>query len=757
MSGAEVSAEEMSKLQKEFTVEVDGVQKGFNFTGMRIAQQSFNKTQETVNKIEKAKQAAYLKQTQDIREEFRKQEKAYEAGTINAVQFAEARATFEEKNNEAQNKVNDKYDAGLEFERKKLEERQTKLQSFTDDYKEGLERATDNAGLQKFSDGIDELFGIDILGFADSMTKKVNAIGDVMGSIGGALGEAGKGLKDKVGGFMGGVKDFFTPKAKEGGKDEGVIGGAIKGKAAGMAKGMSDKAADKGVGLPKGSSKSGGFLGSIANGVKKFGDSKVLKGALTLGILGGTVGLLAIGLQQFTGLDFKTMLKGFVALGALILFARLIGKATFGILRGALAIGVLGAALIPFAFALNLMKDAGLGTILTIAAGLTVLGVAAAILGGMLPLMIMGSIAIGALGAALIPFAYAAEMAAGAFGMFINDIVKISLVDGANLILVGLGLAAIGAGLVAMTGGSLLGSLMEGIGSLFGAKSPMEKVTDFAKGLQDVDMTKISQLGVAFKNLSNAKDAIELFNNVDAKAKGLKRFTESVDELSEALIRLEEGAPKKKGWWDSMVELAGKLMGTTEGQRVEEQITQSEDRLVRKQTARDQVQIDPTGVNGPVSDSAMSWEMWETKQKLLADRAEAFPEHEKMRQEWYSKKNNSGKEMAEVQAEEVRLSRLQNQMLEHNIVARQKFGIPHLYSPEEIAAAGVQDTGGAVKNARQEVSASAGTGNQIAMASNQNIVNQGRTYNNLNKPQTNNDDYSVYKFGGAMGVSEDDF
>ena len=43
------------------------------------------------------------------------------------------------------------------------------------------------------------------------------------------------------------------------------------------------------------------------------------------------------------------------------------------------------------------------------------------------------------------------------------------------------------------------------------------------------------------------------------------------------------------------------------------------------------------------------------------------------------------------------------------------------------------------------------------MASNQNIVNQGRTYNNLNKPQTNNDDYSVYKFGGAMGVSEDDF
>jgi len=736
MSGAEVSAEEMSKLQKEFTVEVDGVQKGFNFTGMRIAQQSFNKTQETVNKIEKAKQAAYLKQTQDIREEFRKQEKAYEAGTINAVQFAEARATFEEKNNEAQNKVNDKYDAGLEFERKKLEERQTKLQSFTDDYKEGLERATDNAGLQKFSDGIDELFGVDILGFADSMTKKVNAIGDVMGSIGGALGEAGKGLKDKVGGFMGGVKDFFTPKAKEGGKDEGVIGGAIKGKAAGMAKGMSDKAADKGVGLPKGSSKSGGFLGSIANGVKKFGDSKVLKGALTLGILGGTVGLLAIGLQQFTGLDFKTMLKGFVALGALILFARLIGKATFGILRGALAIGVLGAALIPFAFALNLMKDAGLGTILTIAAGLTVLGVAAAILGGMLPLMIMGSIAIGALGAALIPFAYAAEMAAGAFGMFINDIVKISLVDGANLILVGLGLAAIGAGLVAMTGGNLIGSLLEGIGSLFGAKSPMEKVTDFAKGLQDVDMTKITQLGVAFEKLQSAEGAIKLFSNVDAKAKGLKRFAESIDELTEALVRLESGVPKEDSWWDKMTSFAGKLMGTTEEERLAEQAQKSQQRLNNGVSMGgayySDEELDEMTSGGTVpmrQPSGMSLEMAEVKAELQGQR----------------------------QAEEIRLSRLQEMMLEHNIVARQKFGIPHLYSPEEIAAAGVQDQGGQIANARQEVSATATAGNQIAMASNQNIVNNGRTYNNLNKPQTNNDDYAVYKYGGGMGYGEDDF
>ena len=59
-----------------------------------------------------------------------------------------------------------------------------------------------------------------------------------MGSIGGVLGDAGRGLKDKVGGFMEGFKNLLTPKAKEGGKDEGVIGGALKDKAR-MAAGMS--------------------------------------------------------------------------------------------------------------------------------------------------------------------------------------------------------------------------------------------------------------------------------------------------------------------------------------------------------------------------------------------------------------------------------------------------------------------------------------------------------------------------------------
>ena len=50
-----------------------------------------------------------------------------------------------------------------------------------------------------------------------------------------------------------------------------------------------------------------------------------------------------------------------------------------------------------------------------------------------------------------------------------------------------------------------------------------------------------------------------------------------------------------------------------------------------------------------------------------------------------------------------------------------------------------------------------GQGAQVAMASNQNMMMSGQTYNDINPPRVNNDDYAVYKYGGGMGYGEDDF
>ena len=77
--------------------------------------------------------------------------------------------------------------------------------------------------------------------------------------------------------------------------------------------------------------KSGGFLSSVANAVKKFGDTKVLKGAAAIALLGASVGLAAVGLRTFNEVDFTSLVKGTLAIGGLALLAKTLGKGSIGI------------------------------------------------------------------------------------------------------------------------------------------------------------------------------------------------------------------------------------------------------------------------------------------------------------------------------------------------------------------------------------------------------------------------------------------
>ena len=230
-------------------------------------------------------------------------------------------------------------------------------------------------------------------------------------------------------------------------------------------------------------------------------------------------------------------------------------------LKGAVGVLALSTAMVPLAFGLNLMKDVGFKTIGVLATAIAALAVAAGII-GMPPIVgfvMAGALAIGVLGAALIPFAVAAMIAAKAFDMFVPNIVMMSLVDGKNLIMVGAGLAAIGAGLAIMSGGSLLSSLMDGIGKLFGAKSPMEKVTEFAKGLQGVDMSGIFILGESFKGLAESKNVIDMFDGLDGTADNVIKFASSIDTLTAALARLEKGVPAETTFFDKIKDVASQV------------------------------------------------------------------------------------------------------------------------------------------------------------------------------------------------------
>ena len=404
---------------------------------------------------------------------------------------------------------------------------------------------------------------------------------DVVGKIKGALIDGlMSGIKYLIGaiflysaskqalGFLGGLVKKGGSKLVSsimggGGSTVASAAGGVGSKgstAAKMLTGASKNADGMTSAMTKGG-KSGGFLKSIANAVKKFGDNKVVKGAASMVLMGGAVALLAVGLKTFNEVNFSSLAKGFLAMGGLIGLSKLLEKSTSSMVKGAVGVLALGAAMVPLAFGLNLMKDVGFKTIGVLAAGIGALALAAGLI-GMPPIVgfvMAGALAIGVLGAALIPFAVAAMIAAKAFDMFVPNIIMMSLVDGKNLIMVGAGLAAIGAGLAIMSGGSLLSSLMDGIGKLFGAKSPMEKVTEFAKGLQGVDMSGIFILGESFKGLAESKNVIDMFDGLDGTSDNVIKFASSIDVLTAALARLEKGVPAETTFFDKIKDVASQV------------------------------------------------------------------------------------------------------------------------------------------------------------------------------------------------------
>lgn len=212
---AALDEKEWEKLNKNFATEIDGVTKNFNFTGFDIAQKEVNKTQNNIIKLEKNRRASYLNQTKEARESFREAKKAFEAGKISSQDFNKATEKLNEEKKKAEEFVEKKYDAAIKLETELLEERKTKLEGFTEDYKNALENATTFEGLTKFGDGVKELTGIDIIGFADDVTSKVNAIKDIAGSIGDMVGKLGSVDFSEVGNKIGGAFTAFGAGAKK--------------------------------------------------------------------------------------------------------------------------------------------------------------------------------------------------------------------------------------------------------------------------------------------------------------------------------------------------------------------------------------------------------------------------------------------------------------------------------------------------------------------------------------------------------------
>lgn len=217
-------------------------------------------------------------------------------------------------------------------------------------------------------------------GFAKSVMSFGKAILNPKGAISGLMGKAGGG----GGGGLGGLK----------------AGGDIAG--------------DKNMTPAAGQAKKG-FLMGLADGIKQFGKVKMtdlLKFAAAMAIIGTAIIGFGYAMTQIGGeAGVGQMVTAAVSLGILMgsiwLLSKIAGKVDMGgVLKGALAMVLVGASLIPFAFAAQMLTGvdwmsvlAGIGVLALVILGL--MGLGALMMGPQILFLLLGVGILIAVGAAL--------------------------------------------------------------------------------------------------------------------------------------------------------------------------------------------------------------------------------------------------------------------------------------------------------------------------------------------------------------------
>ena len=213
----------------------------------------------------------------------------------------------------------------------------------------------------------------------------------------------------------------------------------------------------------------------IANFIGKFGSSDVLKGAAAMLLVAASMFVMAMAISKMPTepAPYLGMAVGLgLMLGALYLLAKF---PTADLLKGALALAVVGVSLIPFAYAMNLIGDISIGAILAVAAGILIFtgiilglgmimfsGVGALIFGaGVLALLALGAAMI-VLGAGIVIFNKGVSGLGDNISIFVESISELlniaPMLLGAVIPLVAFGLAMIpfGFGLLMASPGILL-------------------------------------------------------------------------------------------------------------------------------------------------------------------------------------------------------------------------------------------------------------------------------------------------------------
>jgi len=146
---------------------------------------------------------------------------------------------------------------------------------------------------------------------------------------------------------------------------------------------------------------------SLGNGLKKMGGGPVFAGIGALALAGPALAIanLAIPFLTFMALPLGPLIQS--GLTGLANGLSSLGNNFASVAKGALVLTILSVSLIPAAFAFSLLAGVDVGSMIAFSIALPLLALAAAGLGFLAPFIIFGSVALAALGTALIPAAEA--------------------------------------------------------------------------------------------------------------------------------------------------------------------------------------------------------------------------------------------------------------------------------------------------------------------------------------------------------------
>ena len=337
--------------------------------------------------------------------------------------------------------------------------------------------------------------GVGIKGF-NAMRASMSGMGEGLKALKGLFGKAGKSITDSFSKGLGDKTKVAFDKSINRFRDQatGKLVSADNAKKLGakmpdslkktgdtvgdLGKKTKDIKADSGAGIR-------GFLKGLGDGLASIGRQigDVIKGSIAIGVAGLALGgSFALALRMVKDVDPAQMLAFAGSLSMLGMTLAVLGKVGGSIIQGALAMGILGVALIPAAYGFSLLKDINPGQMFAFAGALTLLGLAAAGLGFLFPFIAAGAGAIALLGASLIPAALAFNLLGNTpIDSIISKLTGLAAIA-PQLLLVGAGLMGIAAGLgmiaisgiaaipalAALSAFALVASPLTALGGLFG-------------------------------------------------------------------------------------------------------------------------------------------------------------------------------------------------------------------------------------------------------------------------------------------------